>query len=92
MLLKRIAARHVPRECVYRPKQGFSIPIKQWLEERFRPLMEELSGAGALAAEGLFEPATIDTLKTEHLARRSNHSHLLWAVMVFQDWRRRWRV
>jgi asparagine synthase (glutamine-hydrolysing) len=92
VLLKRLAARHVPSDCVYRPKEGFSIPIKQWLRTDFRPLMEELLAPAQLAAEGLFEPAMIERLKAEHLARRANHSHLLWAVMVFQDWRRRWRV
>ena len=92
VLLKRLAARHVPRDCVYRPKEGFSIPIKQWLRTDLRPLMEELLAPAGLVAEGLFDPAAIETLKTEHLARRSNHSHLLWALMVFHDWRRRWRV
>jgi asparagine synthase (glutamine-hydrolysing) len=89
-LLKRLAARRVPKECVYRPKEGFSMPIKQWLKTDFRPLMEELLSPARLAADGLFEPGTIGQLKDEHLAGRANHSHLLWAVMVFQDWRRRW--
>jgi asparagine synthase (glutamine-hydrolysing) len=92
VLLKRLAARYVPRECVYRPKEGFSIPIKQWLKTDFRSLMEELLAPARLAAEGLFEPAAIERLKAEHLAGHANHSHLLWAVMVFQDWRRRWQV
>jgi asparagine synthase (glutamine-hydrolysing) len=92
VLLKRLAARRVPRECVYRPKEGFSMPIKQWLKTDFRPLMEELLRPARLAAEGLFEPATIERLKVEHVAGRANHSHLLWAVMVFQDWRQRWGV
>ena len=43
-LLKTIAARHVPRDCVYRNKEGFSIPIKQWLQGRFRPASETLPG------------------------------------------------
>ncbi len=90
VLLKRIAARHVPRDCVYRPKEGFSIPIKDWLKGAFRPLMEELLAPSRLAAEGVFEPATVDRLKTEHLEGRANHSHVLWSLLVFQDWRRRW--
>jgi asparagine synthase (glutamine-hydrolysing) len=92
VLLKRVAARHVPRECIYRQKQGFSIPIKQWLGTSFRPLMEELLGPAPLSAEGLFNVATVERLKREHLSGRANHSHVLWSLLVFQDWRRRWSV
>ena len=92
VLLKRVAARHVPRECVYRAKQGFSIPIKNWLRSEFRPLLEESLAPGRLAAEGIFDVATLGRLKEEHLDGRANHSHVLWALLVFQDWRRRWGV
>jgi len=90
VLLKRVAARHLPGECVYRPKQGFSIPIKRWLGGEFRPLMEELLAPRRLADGGLFDPAEVGRLQAEHLAGRENHSHLLWALLVFQDWRARW--
>jgi asparagine synthase (glutamine-hydrolysing) len=92
ILLKRVARRHVPEECVYRPKQGFSIPIKTWLREDFRPLTEEFLARDRIAAEGLFEPAMVEQLKREHLENRANHSHVLWALLVFEDWRQRWRV
>ena len=92
VLLKRVAARHVPRECVYRQKQGFSIPIKQWLGTSFRPLMEELLSPARLGPEGLFNVATVERLKREHLNGRANHSHVLWSLLVFHDWRRRWSV
>ena len=90
VLLKKIAARHVPHECVYRPKEGFSIPIKNWLKTRLRPLMEELLNYKNIEQEGLFQPASIKKLKHEHLSGVNNHSHILWSLMVFQDWRRRW--
>ena len=90
VLLKRVAARHIPDECVYRAKQGFSIPIKNWLGNEFRPLMEDLLSSRRLGAEGLFVVAEVERLKAEHLAGRENHSHILWALLVFQDWRRRW--
>jgi asparagine synthase (glutamine-hydrolysing) len=91
-LLKRVACRHVPRECIYRPKEGFSIPIKNWLRSEFRPLMEELLAPRRLASEGLFDVAAVTRLKEEHLAKKANHSHVLWSLMVFQDWRKRWAV
>jgi asparagine synthase (glutamine-hydrolysing) len=90
VLLKRVAARHVPRKCVYRPKQGFSIPIKNWLKSELRPLMEELLCKEFLENDGIFQTASIDNLKREHLSGIANHSHLLWSLMVFQAWKKMW--
>jgi len=90
ILLKQLAARRVPRECVYRPKEGFSIPIKQWLATDFRPLMEELLNGAKIEGEGVFKRATVERLKREHLSGAANHSHVLWSLMVFQAWRTRW--
>jgi len=92
VLLKRVAARHVPKECVYRPKQGFSIPIKNWLGRELRPLTDELLSSDRLRREGLFRVETVERLRREHDAGRANHSHVLWSLLVFQDWRTRWRV
>ena len=92
ILLKRIAARHVPRECVYRPKEGFSIPIKNWLKQEFRGLVERYLAPARLRQEGIFDPAVVDRMWQEHLGNRANHSHLLWSLLVFEQWRDRWGV
>lgn len=91
VLLKKIAAKQIPRECVYRQKEGFSIPIKHWLGTQFRPIMEELLDTKRLQQEGIFNVKTINKLKHDHLGGRANHSHVLWSLMVFQAWRRRWQ-
>jgi asparagine synthase (glutamine-hydrolysing) len=90
ILLKRIAARQVPPDCVYRPKEGFSIPIKHWLGADFRPVMEELLHPRRIDDEGVFSSAVIERLKREHLAGMANHSHVLWALIVYEAWRRHW--
>ncbi len=89
-LLKRLAARRVPPECVYRPKEGFSIPVKEWLRQELRPVLEGLLEPRGLARDGVFQVETVERLKSEHLERQANHSHILWALMVFQDWKSRW--
>jgi len=92
ILLKRVAARHVPRECVYRPKEGFSIPIKNWLRQEFRALVEQYLAPERLRREGIFVPELVERLWQEHLGNRANHSHLLWSLLVFEQWRDRWAV
>jgi asparagine synthase (glutamine-hydrolysing) len=92
VLLKRIAARHVPSGCVYRRKQGFSVPMKHWLNQEFRPLVDELLAPDRIRQEGIFRVDTVERLKKEHRSQEQNHSHVLWALVVFQDWRVRWSV
>jgi asparagine synthase (glutamine-hydrolysing) len=92
ILLKRVAARHVGRECVYRPKQGFSIPIKNWLGHELRALADDLLSPDRLRREGIFRVEAVERMRREHDQRRANHSHALWSLMVFEDWRQRWKV
>jgi asparagine synthase (glutamine-hydrolysing) len=90
ILLKRLAARRVPKQCVYRTKQGFSIPIKTWLGTQFRGVMETYLDARRVRESGLFDAATVERLKREHLAGEANHSHILWSLIVFEKWRSTW--
>lgn len=89
-ILKRVASRYIPSECVYRSKEGFSIPIKNWLKTELRSLMEDLLAPSVLKVEGLFRVDVVEKLKKEHLASKANHSHILWSLMVFQGWRKQW--
>jgi asparagine synthase (glutamine-hydrolysing) len=88
--LKRVAARRVPRECVYRRKEGFSVPIKNWLTSELEPLMRDLLSTERVRRDGIFEPAAVERLVSEHVRGEQNHSHLIWSLMVFHDWKRRW--
>ena len=89
-ILKSVAARKIPERCVYRPKEGFSIPIKQWLGGQFRHLLDRATDKARIEADGLFRFATIDRLKQEHLSGRANHSHVLWSLVVFDAWKTKW--
>jgi asparagine synthase (glutamine-hydrolysing) len=89
-ILKRVAERYIPREVARRPKEGFSVPLKQWLAGAYRELVDELLAESRIRREGLFEWDEIARLRKEHFAGRRNHSHQLWAVMMFQSWQDRW--
>ena len=91
-LLKRVAARHVPRECVYRPKQGFSIPIKNWLDGELRPLVDDLLGPSGSGERDSSGSRPWNGSGGSMTAGVANHSHVLWSMLVFEDWRGRWGV
>ncbi len=87
-VLKRAYADVLPPAILARGKQGFSIPLKTWLKSDWRPLMHDLLAERALREDGVFEPATVTRWMGEHESGRANHSHVLWALMVYQLWKR----
>jgi asparagine synthase (glutamine-hydrolysing) len=88
-ILREAFAQRLPREILRRGKEGFSMPMKNWLNNEWNPLMHELLSTENLARDGLFDARYVAVLMREHEARARNHSHLLWALMVFQLWRDR---
>lgn len=88
-ILREAFAQRLPPQILGRGKEGFSMPMKSWLNKEWNPLMHELLSAENLARDGLFDARYVALLMREHEARARNHSHLLWALMVFQLWRDR---
>ena len=91
-ILKHAFARSLPPRVLRRGKEGFSMPMKHWLRREWNPLMHELLSRESLAAEGLFQARYVERLMREHESGTRNHSHLLWALMVFQLWRERFKA
>jgi asparagine synthase (glutamine-hydrolysing) len=86
-LLKRCMATKLPRTILNRKKEGFSIPMKNWLKQELRPMMEEVLSSARIKQEGLFSASYIEKLKANHLKGIANCSHQLWSLMVFEIWR-----
>ncbi len=85
-LLRQVLYRHVPRELIERPKQGFAVPLDQWLRGPLRPWAEHLLDAQRLQSQGLLNPAMVSQKWQEHLCGRRNWQYLLWDVLMLQAW------
>jgi asparagine synthase (glutamine-hydrolysing) len=81
-LLKKAMTRRLPRDILYRPKQGFVTPIAEWLRG---PLASEARavGRGAILAQtGWFDADRLSSLAEAHISGRSDHSRLLWQMIM----------
>jgi asparagine synthase (glutamine-hydrolysing) len=86
-ILKKTMERLLPRQNIYRPKEGFSIPIKHWLRKDLKDLLLDYLNQKKINEEGLFRFEPIERMIDSHLKQRENFSHQLWALLVFEMWR-----
>jgi asparagine synthase (glutamine-hydrolysing) len=85
-ILKRAMRDLLPNRILSRPKEGFSIPMKNWLRRELKPLMQTLLAPERVAARGLFNPNEVSRLVEAHVAGRENHAHTLFPLMVLERW------
>lgn len=85
-LLREVLTRYIPSELMERPKQGFSVPIAQWMREPLRDWAETLLNESRLKQEGYLNASQVRSAWKNHLAGRGHHEHDLWCVLMFQAW------
>lgn len=86
-IFKKSMEPYLPREILKRPKQGFSIPIKNWLKGPMRDFLMDTLNERVIGEGGVFRWETVDRLIQDHVKGVKNHSHRLWGLLMFQLWR-----
>ncbi len=86
IVLRRLLDQYVPRELTDRPKQGFGVPIGEWITAELRDWTESLIDERRLAQEGFFDAAAVRRAWQQHQTGWADHSSLLWSIVMFQAW------
>lgn len=89
-LLKRLMADRLPAGVAGRRKQGFAVPVGQWLRGELKGLATDLLSPAALRRQGIFQTTTVQRLLADHLDGRADNRKELWTLMCFQLWYRQW--
>ncbi|HMN95931.1 MAG TPA: asparagine synthase (glutamine-hydrolyzing) [Phycisphaerales bacterium] len=85
--LRSLLARHVPPALTERPKQGFGVPIAEWLGRELRPWAEDLLSERSLRADGLLDAAAVRSLWAQYLGGATTRWPALWGVLMYRSWR-----
>lgn len=85
-ILRQLLNKYVPAHLIERPKMGFGVPIHSWLRGPLREWAEDLLSKEALDHYRMFDTRSVRNCWSEHISGRRNWQHLLWCVLIFQQW------
>lgn len=85
-ILKDAVADLLPEGLVDRPKEGFVMPINDWLLNVLRSFVEDCLSAPRLSSHGLLEPAAVRALLDRYYVGDKSLASRIWNLVAFQNW------
>ncbi|MGA2236553.1 MAG: asparagine synthase (glutamine-hydrolyzing) [Terriglobales bacterium] len=87
-ILRKLAERvGVPREALYRQKQGFTLPLVHWMRNELKDMLMILLEPRTLD-RGYFAADGVRKLMDDHLLRGRAMTGRIWRLLMFELWHR----
>lgn len=84
-VLKEIINDFIPINLIDRPKQGFSIPLDDWLRNPLYSWISLILDEERIREVGIFDPVEIKNILLRHQSGE-NLGAIIWNVIIFQLW------
>jgi len=82
-VLKKAMEPLLPHDLLYRPKQGFAMPLTALFRAQMTEVRARLLGP-AMLDSGLFDAAAIARLLNQHASGTSDHAGPIWLLLTFE--------
>lgn len=91
VVFRHAANKTLPDEWANRPKKGFPVPIRHWLqEEKYYNIVKEYFVSDY--ASEFFEVDKIMCLLDDHYQGKANNGRKIWTVFTFLTWYKRFFI
>ena len=87
--LRRLLDKRVPKALYDRPKQGFGIPLNDWLRGPLKSVAQEVFASDASVGE-MFDRTQLNKRWNEHLSGTRNWGPHLWVALMYHFWQEEW--
>ena len=83
-LLKKAMEPHLSDDILYRPKQGFAVPLARWFRGPLRKRVRDAVLGPRLEMTGWFNRAYLTHLVDAHQSGARDYSAPLWTLLMFE--------
>ena len=87
-ILRRAMRGWIPDEILDRPKQGFSVPVSDWLRDELSAWAREVLLDRGTLARGWFRERGVRDMLGRHAAGWDAEAPRIWSLLVLELWQR----
>jgi asparagine synthase (glutamine-hydrolysing) len=90
--LKDAARAWIPDEIIDRPKASFGAPLRAWVSNDLRELVDDVLVNGDLVSSGFLTREPLTALVADQRSGRRDHSKQIWQLLSLELWYRNARA
>jgi len=91
-MLKKYLLQSLPREMVYRPKQGFGVPLQVWINGKLKGFFSELFESDLARKEDFISMPLARQLLKEHTEHGIDHTARIWMAAHYLLWKKTFAI
>lgn len=85
-VLKKAMEAYLPKDIIYRPKSGFGVPLRRWLQEDLKELLGDLLSLDSLNKRGLFSAQSVQKLISDNDHGKIDASYTILSLLCIEIW------
>jgi asparagine synthase (glutamine-hydrolysing) len=89
-IFKKAMEPFLPHDVIYRPKTGFGVPLRHWLQTILKPLVDDVLSDASLRSRGVFNPAAVQHLRRADQAGRVDATYTIFSMVCLELWCRQY--
>ena len=89
-IFKKAMEPYLPHDVIYRPKTGFGVPLRKWLQGVLKPMVDEVLSPRSLSTRGVFDPAAVRQLVESDRSGRVDASYTIFGLVCLELWCRQY--
>jgi asparagine synthase (glutamine-hydrolysing) len=89
-IFKKAMEPYLPHDVIWRPKTGFGVPLRQWLQKRLRPIVDDALSPSSIVKRGIFDPDAVQKLLKLDREKRVDATYTIFGLVCMELWCRQY--
>lgn len=85
-IFKRVMERFLPKEIIYRKKTGFGAPIRPWIRNDLKGMVDDVLSVESIEERGVFNSERVRELVAKDRAGKVDAAYTILSLMCFELW------
>lgn len=85
-ILKKVAEKYMPKEIIYRPKASFGAPIRSWISNELKTVVDDLLSEENIKKRGLFNYKLVEKMINEDRSGKCDYAYQIYQLLTLEYW------